>query len=113
MYKFYKIIKRIRNNPNFPIYFIVQTGIILPHIQENLLKSVRAPSSDQILWPNWRTCKVVLLQKKILAHICDIYFLLVKKAESVFILRENKPKPNKLVIIVIIRKFTWILQSSV
>lgn len=54
----------------------------------------------------------MLFWEKNLAHIHDIYFPLVKKAESVLILKENKLKPKKLVIIVLTRKLISILQAG-
>lgn len=84
----------------------------LTDIQENPLKVGGLPLLTTLL-PNHRTCRLCCSGKKPwLTHVM-FYFLLFKKAESVFILRENKPKPNKLVAIVIIRKLTWILQSCV
>jgi len=47
--------------------------------------------------------------KKILAYTYRIYFLLVKQAESILILKENKIKSKKLVIIIIVKKFIGIL----
>lgn len=112
---FLKSSKETERNPNIPIYLTVQTGIILPHINRHSRESF-GKCEGSLFWQHLdQTAELAgcVVPKKILAHIHDIYSLLVKKTESAFILRENKPKPNKLLIIVIIRKLTWILQISV